>query len=290
MQLSQLQEKVNWTAEATVRGAIANLRDVGALEKRNSGRASNAVETALTPAGEEMLIVSEVLEGWLEQCPKGSIPIYDGHVKVAVKALAEGWSSTLMHALATSPRTLTELSGLIEDVSYPALERRIGWMRSTGQIDAMPKEGRGVPYAPTEWLRRAITPLAMTMRCERRHMDECPPITEVEVETAFLLALPMAPLPRGRHGACTLAVQTDVTEVDEGQPLAGINIEMEVDGSASSSVGLVAKPTTWVVGTAENWLDAMLDGHFEVLRIGGADPQFAADVICGIRCALFIDR
>jgi DNA-binding HxlR family transcriptional regulator len=266
------------------------MRDVGALEKRSSDRASNAVETALTPAGEEMLVVSEVLEGWLEQCPKGSIPIYDGHVKVAVKALAEGWSSTLMHALASSPLTLTELSGLIQDVSYPALERRIGWMRSSGQLDALPKEARGVPYTPTKWLRQAITPLAMTMRCERRHMEDCPPITEVEVETAFLLALPIAPLPPARRGTCTLAVQTDVTEFDEGQPLAGVNIELQADGKTSSSVGLVTKPTTWVAGSAEDWLDAMLDGHFEALRIGGTNPQFAADVISAIRYALFIDR
>jgi DNA-binding HxlR family transcriptional regulator len=184
---------MKWSAEATIRGALGNLRDVGALEKRSADHASNAVVAALTPLGEEMLVVSEVLEAWLKQCPKGPIPIDDGHVKVAVQALAEGWSSTLMRALATAPLTLTELSGLIHEVSYPALERRIGWMRTTGQIDALPKQSRGVPYAPTEWLRRAITPLAMAMRCERRHMENCPPITDVEVETAFLLALPVAP-------------------------------------------------------------------------------------------------
>ncbi|HEX6603027.1 MAG TPA: hypothetical protein VF030_10335 [Solirubrobacterales bacterium] len=289
--LSQVQEKVDWAAEATTRGALRTLRDVGALEKRRAAEASNAVETVLTPMGEEMLAVGEVLEGWLQQCPKGAISINDGHVRVAVTALTEGWSTTLMHALAAGPLTLTELSSLILDISYPALERRIGWMRTTGQLNALPKEPRGVPYEPTDWLRRAITPLAMAMRCERRHMEDCPAITDVEVETAFLLALPVAPLPTGRPHTCTIAVQTDAIELhDEELPIAGVNIDLQADGSITCSVGLVAKPRTWVVGTAEDWLDAMLDARFATLRIGGAHPQVAADTISALRYALFIDR
>jgi len=208
---------------------------------------------------------------------------------VAVKALAGGWSSSLMRALATRPSTLTELSEQIPEINYPALERRMGWMRTTGQIDALPKESHGVPYVPTTWLRRAITPLVVAIRCERRHIEDSPPITDVEAETAFLLGLQVAPLPEGRRGACTLAMQTDAIEIDEGQPLTGINIELEVDGSASWEVGMVTKPRTWAVGTAEDWLIAMLDGRFEILRIGGTDPQFAADVICAMRYAVFID-
>jgi DNA-binding HxlR family transcriptional regulator len=53
---------VKWAAEATIRGALGNLRDIGALEKRRADHASNAVVTALTPAGEEMLTVLEALE------------------------------------------------------------------------------------------------------------------------------------------------------------------------------------------------------------------------------------
>lgn len=273
-----------------MRGAVKNLRDCGGLVKQPVEGKLNAVATALGPAGRDLLVVADVLEGWLAECPAKPIELNEEHAAVAIKALAGGWSSSLMWALATGPSTLTELSDQIQEISYPALERRIGWMRTTGQIDALPKQPHGVPYAPTTWLRRAITPLAMAMRCERRHMEECPPITDVEVETAFLLALPVAPMPEGRRGACTIAVQTDPTEFDESQPLAGINIELKPDGATSSSASLVTKPRTWVVGTAEDWLNAMLDGRFEILRIGGADPQFAADTISAIRYALFIDR
>lgn len=288
LRLAELQEQIGWSAEATVRGAIKNLQERGGLVRQSAEGKSNAVATALGPAGRDLLTVAEVLEGWMSECPSKPIELEGEHAAVVVKALAEGWSSSLIRALATVPSTLTELSEQIPEINYPSLERRIGWMRTTGQIDALQKQPRGVPYAPTRWLRRAITPLAMAMRCERRHMKGNPPITDVEVESAFLLALPVAPLPENRRGSCMLAIQTDAVEFDEDQPLAGVNLELHLDGSTSWSVGVVAKPSTWAVGTAEDWLTAMLDGRFEFLRIGGADPQFAADVINAMRYAVFI--
>ena len=289
--LAELQEKIGWSAEATIRGAIGNLREVGALEKRRTEGARNAVATALTPAGEEMLTVPEVLEDWLRRCPKGPIAIDDGHVKVAVKALAEGWSSTLMRALASSPLTLTELSGLIHDVSYPGLERRVSWMRATGQISALPKKARGTPYVPTEWLRRAIAPLAVASRCERRNLDDAPPITDIEVETAFLLALPLVRLPRATHGSCLLASRTDPAVGDEEGPgLAGTAVEVADGEIVSNTVTVARKPATWALGTSSVWLDALIDGRFEALRIGGANPQLALDLVQSLHFAIFIDR
>jgi DNA-binding HxlR family transcriptional regulator len=274
---------VNWSAEATIRGALGNLRDVGALEKRSGDQASNAVVTALTPTGEEMLAVLGTLEHWLKQCPKGPIPIDDEHVKVAVKALAEGWNSTLMRALASAPLTLTELSGLIPDVSYPALERRIAWMRATGQISALPKEGRGTPYVPTAWLGRAISPIAVAARCERLHMDDAPPITDVEIETAFLLTLPLLELPTRVQGSCLLASRTDpVATEGPDLRLAGIAIEVLKGQVVSSTVAIDDEPTTWAIGTSDNWLDAFIDRRLENLRIGGTNPKLALDLIQGI--------
>jgi DNA-binding HxlR family transcriptional regulator len=289
--LGQLKEKMNWAAEATIRGAIGNLRDAGALEKRSTDHASNSVATVLTPAGKEMLTVPEALEVWLAQCPKGPIPIDNPHVKVAVKALAEGWSSTLMRSLATSPLTLTELSGLIPEVSYPSLERRIGWMRASGQIVALPKEARGTPYAPTDWLRRSVAPLSVAGRCERRHMSDAPPITDVDVEAAFLLTLPLVRFPQATSGSCLLASRTDPAGgEEEGPALAGVAIAVTQGKLASSTVDLDAEPTTWAIGTAEVWLDAVIDGRFEGLRIGGVNPLLATFVAKGLHLALFTDR
>jgi DNA-binding HxlR family transcriptional regulator len=288
--LGNLQQRIDWAAEATIRGSIATLREVGALEKRKAEGARNAVATALTPAGEEMLTVPVTLEGWLGQCPSGPIPIGDEHVKVAVKALAEGWSSTLMRALAISPHSLTELSSLIPEVSYPSLERRIGWMRASGQIEALPKEHRGTPYAPTDWLRRSVAPLCVAGRCERRHMDDAPPITDVEVEAAFLLTLPLVRLPQASQGKCLLASRTDPAAREEDPAIAGVTVEVVAGEITSTTVDLDPNPSTWAIGSSDVWLDAVIEGHIENLRIGGANPQLACDLVQGLHLALFTDR
>jgi DNA-binding HxlR family transcriptional regulator len=288
--LGNLQERIDWAAEATIRGSIATLRKVGALEKRKAEGARNAVATALTPAGEEMLTVPETLEDWLNRCPSGPIPIGDEHVKVAVKALAEGWSSTLMRALAITPHSLTELSSLIPEVSYPSLERRIGWMRASGQITALPKEQRGTPYAPTDWLRRSVAPLCVAGRCERRHMPDAPPITDVEIEASFLLTLPLVRLPQSTRGKCLLASRTDLAAREEDPAMAGVSVKVAAGEIESTTVDLEAQPTTWAIGSSDVWLDAVIEGSIENLRIGGANPQLACDLVQGLHLALFTDR
>lgn len=232
----------------------------------------------------------DALEAWLGQCPTGPIAIGDEHVKVAVKALAEGWSSTLMRALATSPRSLTELSSLIPEVSYPSLERRIGWMRASGQVTALPKEHRGTPYAPTDWLRRAVAPLCVAGRCERRHLENVPPITDVEVEAAFLLTLPLVQLPRMSRGSCLLASRTDPAAREGDAELAGVGVELASGEIVATTVDLGAEPATWAIGSSDVWLDAVIDDRIENLRIGGENPQLACDLVHGLHLALSPDR
>ena len=288
--LGHLHRRLDWAAEATLRGSVASLRQAGALEKRRTEGARNAVATGLTCAGEEMLAVPDALERWLGQCPNGPVAIDDERVKVAVKALAEGWSSTLMRAIALSPRSLTELSSLIPEVSYPALERRIGWMRASGQVIALPKEGRGTPYAPTDWLRGAVAPLCIAGRCERRHIDDAPPITDVEVEAAFLLTLPLVRLPQASNGSCLLASRTDPDTHGADPVLAGTMVKVIGGEIVSISAELSSEPATWAIGTSDVWLDAVIDGRIENLRIGGANPSLARDLIQGLHSKLFTDR
>jgi DNA-binding HxlR family transcriptional regulator len=289
LRLTELQEKIGWSAQTTVRAAISNLCEVGALAKQPVGRTPHAVATSLGPAGDDMLSVADALETWLGRAAGGPIAPDGEEAKGAVKALAGGWSSTLMRMLANRPFTLTELAGLIPGVSYPALERRLSWMRTTGQIEPLEQCGRGTPYVVTDWLRHAIAPLCAAGRCERRHLEsEGAPITAVEVEASFLLALPLAPLPGGARGPCMLAVRTD--QAERGPGLAGVTVEVGRGEVVSCAPEVGAEPATWAVGTPETWLDAVIDGSIEELRIGGADPQLALDLVSGIHQALFGER
>jgi DNA-binding HxlR family transcriptional regulator len=290
--LAELQEKVGWSAQTTIRVAIGNLCEVGALTKETVGNSPYAVATVLTPAGEEMLVVADEIEAWLALCPDGPIAVDAEQAKGAVKALAGGWSSTLMRVLANRPMTLTELDSLIPDLSYPSLERRVSWMRTTGQIEPVESEGRGTPYVVTDWLRHAIAPLGVAGRCERRHMgQESGPITDVEVEASFLLATPLAPLPGYANGTCMLASQIDPTEPDDEEPgLAGVTAEVEHGQVISCAPEINNEPSTWAIGAPETWLDVVIDGRIDDLRIGGVNPQLALDLAVGIHLALFTGR
>ncbi|HEX5712775.1 MAG TPA: hypothetical protein VFX85_05630 [Solirubrobacterales bacterium] len=290
--LADLQEKVSWSAQSTVRAAVVNLCELGALSKKSVGGSGYAVATELTPAGREMLFVADEVEAWLALCPDGPIAPDGDEAKGAIKALAGGWSSTLMRALANRSFTLTELAGLIPDISYPALERRVVWMRASGQIEPAAKKGRGTPYVVTDWLRHSIAPLTAAGRWERCHLEgECPPLTAIEVEASFLLALALAPLPPYARGRCMLAVQTDPVEPDAEHPsLAGVCVEVAGGQIVSCAPDIESEPTTWAVGSPLTWFDLVIDGQIDDLRIGGASPQLALDLATGVHLALFGSR
>jgi DNA-binding HxlR family transcriptional regulator len=287
--LVELQERIGRTAQTTVRAAVANLLEIGALRRESVGESSYAVATRLTAAGEEMLFVADTVEAWLALCPRGPIDPASDASREAVKALTGGWSSTLMRALANRSFTLTELAEAIPGVSYPALERRIASMRSSGQIEPVQRKGRGTPYKVTDWLRQAIAPLAAAGRWERRHLgDASPPITEIEVEAAFLLTLPLAPLPPYAQGSCVLAAQTDPVEPSaRNRRLAGVDVEVAAGAVVSSVAAIGGEPTTWAVGTPDTWFEMVIDGQVRDLRVGGASPQLALDLAAGLHFALF---
>ena len=290
--LVELHAAVNSLPESTLRAAIATLCEVGALERRPLGESSRAVLTALSPAGRELLCLADTLETWLARSPGGPIDLGGEEAKGAVKALAGGWSSTLIREMAGRPVTLAELDQAIPELSYPMLERRVNWMRKTGQIEPVQREGRGTPYVVTEWLRHAIAPLAVSGRCERRHMSEgTAPITEVEIEAAFLMSLPLAPMPGHATGRCLLAAHTDPDQTEPPTaPLAGVTVEVSGGEIRSCGPNLATDPPTWAMGSPDAWLDAVIDGDIADLRIAGAKPQLALDLVAGIHTALFCDR
>ncbi|HEX5927871.1 MAG TPA: hypothetical protein VFY48_00575 [Solirubrobacterales bacterium] len=289
LRLSALHTQIGWSPHTTLRAAVNNLCKVGALEKGGNGDTRPSAATELTPAGEEMILVADAIDRWLAAAPTGPISPNSDEAKGAIKALAGGWNSTLMRALANEPFTLTGLDRLIPQVSYPSLERRLARMRATGQIEAVEAEDRGTPYIVTEWSRRAVAPLCVAGRCERRYLsEETAPITEVEVEAAFMLTLPLAHLPPLSNGACMLAVQTagDASQ-EHGRHLAGVTVEIRRGEVTSCATEIDQSPPTWALGTAEDWLDVVIEGNLNELRFGGARPQLAVDLVNGLHFALF---
>jgi DNA-binding HxlR family transcriptional regulator len=288
-QLRDLREAVDWPPASTLRGNLEALAEMGAIQSRRGADRGNSVEYLLAPLGEELLGVADAIDAWLARAPGEPSGLGNGGAKVAVAALANGWDTAMIRALAARPLTLTELDRLIPSVSYPALWRRLAAMRVTGQVQPRSADALGQAYGVTDWLREALVPLALAARSELRHLHRAAaPITAVEVESAFLLTLPLVSLPEPVSGACTLVV--DIGEPaggDSRSRVAGVRVAVHDGLISSCSTRLLDRPETWALGTAEGWLDAVLDSSdAAAIACGGADPRLAVALLDGIRQAL----
>jgi DNA-binding HxlR family transcriptional regulator len=274
MRLSDLRSEVGGPAQTTLRGNLANLVEIGALTKRGRDDKPNVLENELTPLGRELLLVGDALERWLAQAPAGPIAFESAAGKAAIKALVGGWTSTIVRALAARPLTLTELDRLIDSFTYPALERRLGAMRLARQIELSPNgEQQKRPYTASRWLREAIGPIAVAVRCERRHMAaETAPIARIDIEAAFLLAAPLIRLGEEAADVFQLAVEASSNGAGNGRP-SGARLALESGRVVSCMTRLEPQPANWVAGSASAWLDAVIERDAELLSYGGdQDP------------------
>ncbi|MFL5900644.1 MAG: winged helix-turn-helix transcriptional regulator [Solirubrobacterales bacterium] len=280
LRLPDLRERIGGAAQTTLRGQVGTLRTFGALERHVRTGMPYTVENELTDVGRGILAVAEVLEAWLSRAPQGPIAFGSEPAKGAIRSLVGGWSSTVLRALAIHPLSLTELSVAIPEVSYPSLERRLSAMRASHQVDVMQsKTGKSRPYEVTDWTRRAVGPLVAAGRCECEHLAEVTdPLTRIDIQAAFLLAVPLALLPMGSSGSCQLAVNTAEGE-ETPEQATGVHVELERGKVISCVSGLEQDPSTWVLGTVEAWAEAIVDGRFDNLRIGGTRQDLARSLI-----------
>ncbi|MGE5282027.1 MAG: winged helix-turn-helix transcriptional regulator [Chloroflexota bacterium] len=286
LRLADLRKAIGGPAQSTLRGNLAKLTEIDALHKRIRDNGSSVQGYELTPCGEELLRAADAVDAWLGLAPGGPLTLRDTGAKSAIKALVGGWTSAIVRALASRPLTLTELDKLIDNCTYPALERRLSAMRLAGQIELRERsDGSGRHYTVEPWLRQAIGPLTVAARCERRHMRETTgPIARIDVESAFLLVAPMLELCAGTSGVCQLAVEPGGRHA--GRPWAGAQVTLD-DGAVTSCVArLEPRPENWAMGTASAWMDAVICRETEVLEFGG-DGELGRDIVHGLHDALF---
>lgn len=289
LRLPDLRERIGGAAQTTLRGQVGNLRGIGALERHVRSGMPYTVENTLTDVGRGVLAVAEAVEAWLGRAPQGPIPLGSESAKGAIRALVGGWGSTMLRALAARPLSLTELSSLISDHSYPALERRLSAMRAARMLELMPSGDRGAkPYGVTEWTREAVTPLVAAGRCECRHLAATTdPLTRIDIEAVFLLSVPLVDLDVTRSGSCLLAVDTGRAGSTESiDRLAGVHVEVESGAIAACRSRFESDPSTWALGSVNAWVDAILEGCSSRLRIGGEQGKLAEDLIQRLHASL----
>lgn len=220
---------------------------------------------------EDTLFVSDQLERWLRDCPAG--PLGPGpESEPVLTALLDGWCSTVVHALAAEPLTPAEASEAVEGPGRGAVEEQIKAMEAAGLLVARQDTDGEWRFAPTEWLRLAIAPLAVAARLELRNPGgETAPIAPLDVEAAFLLTVPLLTPPAEAYASCRLLVTVP------GRPprLAGVVVLIEDGLLTAVTADLRMASDTFAAGTPGDWIDTLIDpslgrvsleGNLEVLQ------------------------
>jgi DNA-binding HxlR family transcriptional regulator len=280
---SDLRRVLGNPAETTLRGHLARLEELGAVQRRVRVGGPQFAKSELTGRGVDLLIATRALEGWLSRAPQEPIQLGTVQAKGAVKALVGGWDSTLLRALAARPLTLTQLDRLIGPFSYPALERRLAAMRATGLVEVTAGQG-GTPYTVTRWTRLGVGPIAAAALFECLHLDDASALTAIDIETAFLLATPISPLAASADGICNLAAETG----NGGGPghCAGVEVTVDRGRIVSCITKLNAESRNWALGSPVAWLEALIHRRPEQLRIAG-DSHLPRSLAQGIHEQLF---
>jgi DNA-binding HxlR family transcriptional regulator len=285
MPLVALRRAAGSPPQTTMRKQLRTLTDLGVLERRQHDGFPGPVDYELRRGGSELLEVARVAQTWLGSAPDGPLELGTFAAKNSIKALVDGWTSTVVRALAGRPLSLTQLSRLISTINYPSLERRLAAMRLTGQVAVCEnREGRNRPYAATPWLRCAIAPLVAAARWERQFPAEEPTrVAPIDVESSFLLALPILQLPANLDGTARLVVE--LRQSNGTTQHAGVLVQVEHGSIAGCSSRLEGSADAWSSGTVGGWMSAAITGDLDCLDIGG-DGELALSLIDGLHKAL----
>ncbi len=249
-------------------------------------RSTDGRGVEITPSGREAVFIGGVAERWLERAPGGGLEIDGDRAQATLGALIDGWSATIVHALAAAPASRAELEARLEGLPRRALKDRLARMRATGLLATRPGDDEDAPYAPTAWLRAGLGPLLAAARLElRRPLEETVPPAPLDVEAAFALALPLLRLPANASGSCALAVELGA-EVAEGP--AGVTAQVEKGRVVRVEPGLEEKADAQAAGTAADWLDTVIEPGAKRVRTSG-DRLLAGLILNGLHRALFGD-
>jgi len=282
LSLADLRDAAGSPPQTTMRDYLRGLREAGVLERQRSSQFPGTVRYELTLCGRDLLQVALDLATWLGAAPKRPVELASGEAKIAIQALLDGWTSGMVRALAARALTLTELDSVISTLTYPSLERRLATMREVGLLEAV-RGKRGTPHLVSDWLRHALVPLAAATRWEHRHMaDRSPPLTKRDVETVFLLAIPLVRLPESTSCRCRLGVQMNNGSSNR---LVGAMVEVSNGRVASCTTRLEGRPDAWAVGSTAAWFSAVRQrepGHLEL----GGETALAREMVDRIHDAL----
>jgi len=114
--------------------------------------------------------------------------------------------------------------------------------------------------------------------------QETAPITRIDTEAGFLLALPLLRLSDEQSGSCRMAMEIQ----NGGGGLAGVLVQVREGRVVSCATRLQGSPDAWASGPASAWLAALIEADKDGLELGG-DGQLARSLLDGLHEALLGD-
>jgi DNA-binding HxlR family transcriptional regulator len=276
--------RISGSPPATLRRHLHTLARAATVEKLGSADPSTAA-FGLTAAGHELVRVATALRGWLAARPTGQLELDDPDARRAIRALVDGWSLGIVRLLAARPLSEAELEQIERGAGVASVEHRLGPMLEVGLVEPVPDSEPVARYRASIWLRRAIGPLAVAARWERRRgFGEASPISRLDVEAAFLLTTPLVHLPSRLSGTCRCTV--DVGDAVAGGQHVGALVTVERGCVTSCVAPPRGHAQSWASGPAKSWLDAVIEGETERLHLGG-NERLAGGLLDGLHTALF---
>jgi DNA-binding HxlR family transcriptional regulator len=263
----ELRRDAGAPAQSTLRGHLRTLETATAIVRRRRDSFPGTLEYDLTGPGRELLEVAESLERWLADAPRGPLELGGDPARAAIKGLVEGWSTTVLPALAAGPLSLTELDKQVSAATYPTIERCLETMRITEQLEVGIRSPRGTPYSITDWLRRGLGPLVAGARWEHRvKLDGAAPICHVDIGDSLALVEPLLEFSAEASGICQLAVR--VSDSNQQRRAMGW-VEVHQGQLVFGPVYPQRKPDAWASGTIDSWFSAVADADTAGLKLSG---------------------
>lgn len=258
-----LPSRLSPSSRTTRFARLRELEDLDLISREKRPGSPPATYCLLRPAGIELLRVAMRFATWLgrRDAPAGGRDRTAD--ALAIKALALGWGTGVLHRLAERPHSVTELAARgAPSVSYNDVRRARRELAAAGLIGAVPSDDRGQPYALSKWACQAVGPLAAAVRWERDSLIGGAGVLQAADGEALLLlaAALIDALPGDLAGRCQLLLEAGggvSVSVEEGRIVAcGAELGAGEDGCH-------------VRGSTFAWLDAMLDDQPGQLEMRG---------------------
>lgn len=246
--VSELSQHLGPTSRTTRFSRLRDLEQLGIIVRERRPGVPPVAYCSLSPAGWALLPVVGQFAKWLATAPgEPSRPdeVVGGRT---IKALATAWETDALRWLAERPCSLTELDALSSDeVTYHRVRNARESLSTSGLIAPVHSEDRAQPYALTEWARWSAGCIAAAIRWEGSFLEGPTQPSPAEIETLLHLLLPL--------------VRTDA----------------DVDLSVTAGEGHIAthasRPeggqSSRLSGSAESWIEALVDGSGDALRMQG---------------------